>query len=509
MGFSRLRRWIWPIHRFEVRRFLPLFVIYALVCFNYSLLRAAKDALIITAPSSGAEAIPFIKVWAILPMAFLATFIFTRLSNRYGRDRTFYIIISSFLGFFALFGFVLYPLRDFIHPNGLADILQDFLPKGFMGLVAMLRHWSFTAFYVMSELWGTMVMTVLFWGFANQVTNVSDAKRFYAVYGLGANFASIFAGWASTSLSSGWVASKLINTSDPWGYSLMLITTVLLVMGLASIFVYNWYSRSAIDPEHAREGRKKAKIKMGMRKNFAYLAKSPYLICIAIVVLAYNLSLNMIEVVWKDQLKLLCPGPSEYNAYMGRVVQMMGVLSSSIAIFITGSSIRKMGWSFTALITPVIMCFTGIAFFSYVLFNNIGWGALASMLGMTPLALGVFLGAVQNCFARSCKYTVFDATKEMAFIPLSEESKMKGKAAIDGVGSRIGKSGGSLFHQGLLLIFGNVAMSTPYIAVLLLAVSGAWIGATKALGRKFQSVSTAPDPEPIETENAPQGAVAG
>ena len=105
MEFSRWRRWIWPLHRFELKRFLPLLIIYALVCFNYSLLRGAKDALIITAPSSGAEAIPFIKVWAILPMALLATFIFTRLSNRFGRDRTFYIMITGFLIFFALFGF--------------------------------------------------------------------------------------------------------------------------------------------------------------------------------------------------------------------------------------------------------------------------------------------------------------------------------------------------------------------------------------------------------------------
>ncbi len=502
MEFSRWRRWIWPLHRFELRRFLPLLFIYALICFNYSLLRAAKDALIITAPSSGAEAIPYIKVWAILPMALLATYFFTRLSNRFGRDRTFYIMVAGFLAFFCLFGFVLYPLQDVLHPHAFADNLQAKLPGGFGGMVAMIRNWSFTLFYVVSELWGTMVMTVLFWGFANQVTNVSDAKRFYAIYGLGANVASIFAGWASVSLSSGWIAKQLSNTSDPWGVSLMLITTVLVVVGVGAMVLYRWYCQSVIDPEQAREGRVKPKIKLGLRKSFAYLAKSPYLICIAVIVLAYNISLNMIEVVWKDQLKNLCPNPADYNAYMGRVVSMMGILSTFMAVFITGASMRKRGWTFSALITPVIMCVTGIAFFSFLLFQNSGWGALAGLVGMTPLALGVFLGALQNCFARASKYTVFDATKELAFIPLSQESKLKGKSAIDGVGSRIGKSGGSILHQGFLMAFGSISLSTPYIAVLLFAVVGGWIVAVRSLGHRFQDLSQ-PTPETPEADQQP------
>ena len=47
--------------------------------------------------------------------------------------------------------------------------------------------------------------------------------------------------------------------------------------------------------------------------------------------------------------------------------------------------------------------------------------------------------------SRGAKYSVFDATKEMSFVPLAPESKIKGKAAIDGVAvARLGKSSGSL-----------------------------------------------------------------
>ena len=50
----------------------------------------------------------------------------------------------------------------------------------------------------------------------------------------------------------------------------------------------------------------------------------------------------------------------------------------------------------------------------------------------------------------------FDPTTQMSYIPLDKESKIKGKAAIEVLGSRIGKIGGSLIQQGLVLIFGNI-----------------------------------------------------
>src|SRR3990172_8535654 len=107
--FGKLRGFLWPIHVSELRRFVPMFLIFFLICFNYSILRATKDALIVTAPSSGAEALPFLKVWAILPMALLFTFIFTRLSNRFTREKVFYVMMSIFIVFFLIFTFFLFP----------------------------------------------------------------------------------------------------------------------------------------------------------------------------------------------------------------------------------------------------------------------------------------------------------------------------------------------------------------------------------------------------------------
>jgi AAA family ATP:ADP antiporter len=237
---------------------------------------------------------------------------------------------------------------------------------------------------------------------------------------------------------------------------------------------------------HAEAG--EANAKMGLRKNFAYLAKSKYLICIAVIVVTYNIAINLIEVVWKDQVKQLYPNPSDFNAYMGQVLTWIGIIATVTSIFISGTIIRKFSWTVSAMISPLILLVTGIGFFFFFFFKDSSFASFSALFGVAPLALCVFFGSMQNCLARASKYTLFDATKELAFIPLSKECKQKGKAAIDGVGSRLGKSGGSLMHQSLLMGFGTVALSTPYVAVLLLGAIGAWMAAVRALGKQFNSL---------------------
>ncbi|MFS7909690.1 putative ADP/ATP carrier protein, bacteria [Helianthus anomalus] len=87
----------------------------------------------------------------------------------YQRVLFFYTVILPFIAFFGAFGFVLYPLSNYFHPTALADKLLEFLGPRFLGPLAIMRIWSFCLFYVMAELWGSVVVSVLFWGFANQM----------------------------------------------------------------------------------------------------------------------------------------------------------------------------------------------------------------------------------------------------------------------------------------------------------------------------------------------------
>lgn len=471
---------------------------FFLIVFNYNFLRTFKDSIVVTDPYSGAEAIPFIKVWAILPGAILLTFLFTKLANKFSREKVFYIMISMFLVFFFLFTFVLYPLREVLHPHAFADQMQAILPAGFKGLIAIFRNWTFTLFYVMCELWGTAIMAVLFWGFMNEVTAVNEAKRYYGLLMISANASAILAGQMGVMLSGITFNSLIPYGTTRWEQSILFLNCTVILCGIAACGLFRWLNVRYITPADRAQPKelRQEKIKMSMRQNFAYLAKSKYLICIAAIVLAWNVAINLIEIVWKNQIHRMYPDPSDFQAYMGHITTWIGVVATIAAVFVTGNIIRRFSWTTSAVIPAVLALITGVGFFAFVLFQNFG---VEAVLGFTPMALALLLGSLHNIFTRASKYTFFDATKEIAFIPLSNESKLKGKAAIDGVGSRLGKSGGALIHQGLLLCVGTISASTPYVAVLFLGVLLVWILAVFALGKQFDRLvgsKTVPEKEP-------------
>jgi AAA family ATP:ADP antiporter len=101
------------------------------------------------------------------------------------------------------------------------------------------------------------------------------------------------------------------------------------------------------------------------------------------------------------------------------------------------------------------------------------------------LLAAVYVGAMQNIFSKSAKYSLFDPCKEMAYIPLDEDTKVKGKAAVDVVCNPLGKSGGALIQQVLILGFGSLANSTPYLGVILLATVISWLYAARSLDQQF------------------------
>lgn len=491
--FGKWRSFFWPVHAFELKKVLPMFLMFFCISFNYTILRDTKDTLIVTAPGSGAEAIPFIKVWLVVPSAVVFMIVYAKLSNILSKQALFYTITAPFLIFFGLFALFLYPNKEFFHPTEMADRLQAVLPEGLMGVVAIFRNWTYAVFYVLAELWGSVMLSLMFWGFANDITRVGEAKRFYALFGIGANIALLCSGPAIVLVSN--IRRHVPEGVDAWGISLNLLMGMVVVAGVMIMVIYRWINKNVLtdarfyDPNELVK-KKKEKPKMGVGESFLYLAKSPYILCLAILVIAYGISINIVEVTWKSQLKLQYPNANDYSTFMGYFSTMTGAVTVLMMLFVGGNVIRKFGWGTAALITPVVLLITGVIFFALVLFRGNLSGMIAA-LGTTPLMLAVIVGTIQNIMSKSAKYSLFDPTKEMAYIPLDQEQKSKGKAAIDVVGARLGKSGGSLIQQGLLVVFGSISAITPYLAVVLIGIIFAWIIAAKALNKKFTTL-TAP-----------------
>jgi len=114
-----------------IKKLLPLGTMLFFILFNYTILRDTKDVLVVTAPNSGAEIIPFLKTYVNLPSAIGFTVLYSSLCNRMSTDKVFYIVMSAFLGFFGSFATIIYPNRMLLHPNAAADWLTLILPAFF------------------------------------------------------------------------------------------------------------------------------------------------------------------------------------------------------------------------------------------------------------------------------------------------------------------------------------------------------------------------------------------
>lgn len=495
--FGLIRSIFWPVHRSEVKKVLSMLLLLFLLCMSHGVLRNLKDAIILTAKHSGAEVIPFIKVWGMLPGVFLATWFYTRLRRYFKKENVFYIVISCFITYFLIFAFYLYPNSEQLHLEKLGSWLSSSLPKGFQGFIALIRNWTFTSFYIISELWAVVVLSILFWGFTNDCTHVNEAKRTYGILNIGSNIAPIIGGTLALTFSSSVSLPFLSSVTDHWTHTICQLIVLVSLLGVSSMAVYYWINRKVVvqekipstpEGEHQDSSTSK-KPRLSLRESIRYILRSPYLVPLAIIFLCYNISINFTDVLWKEQLKRFFSDPNDMLQHMNKITVGIGILAT-IGGVLFSFMVTRLGWTFTAIITPFVMTTLGIGFFTFMFCGDSMMALSSALFGLTPFAMTVYCGSIQNCLSKASKYSVFDATKELAFLPLSSESKLKGKAAIDGLGSGIGKSGSSLTYQGFIIMLGSVALSAPYIAGILVVILFAWIYCVVSLGKQFKKLTS-------------------
>ena len=140
---------------------IPMASMFFWMALANGLLDALKDTLVVTA-FGGAEQIPYLTVYAVLPMSFVFVGVFAKFSQRWGREKIFYVFLGTFMAFFGIFTVFLYPNAAALHPTAAAAELVLKLPTGLAGGVAVLTNWVYSLFYVSSELWGDVILSLLF-----------------------------------------------------------------------------------------------------------------------------------------------------------------------------------------------------------------------------------------------------------------------------------------------------------------------------------------------------------
>ncbi len=494
--FSKIRDTFFPIYGGEIKRFIPMALMMFFVLFNYTILRNVKDALVINGSGAGGEIISYIKLYGTTPAAILFVVLFSKLTNIMSRQRIFYTFVGAFLVFFGGFAAVIYPNIDTLHPSAQTiHNLQANYPA-LKNFIAMWGNWTFCLFYILAEMWGSTILSLFFWQTANEITKSSEAKRFYPLFGVVGNIGLVLAGRTTKYFSS--MTSSLPAGIDPWQVSLNYLMSSIVISGCAVIFFYYLVNKkaeqSAGEVTEDAKPKKKKKPKLGLVESFKYIFSSKHLMCIATMVVAYGITMNFIDVIWKGQVKLLTSGQNNASAaFFGTFSEVTGYLSI-VLMFVGGAVLRRFGWYKSAASVPIVLAVSGLAFFGVVIYGNIlpvGEPMLILYgLPLTAVFIAAQIGTFAGAFTKASKYSLFDATKEMAYIPLDAELRSKGKAAVDVTGGRLGKSGGSLVIFLLTTIFPGMPLPSlaPFLAVISLVIIAGWFISVGKLNKSLKAI---------------------
>lgn len=488
--YSKILDYIWPIFRSELPKFLFITLLMFSILGIQNLIRAMKDSVINT--MIGTETISFLKFWGVMPAAFLVTIIYVKLVSVMKGENIFYLIMSVFIGFFILFAFYLFPNYETFHLN--AETTNNLVATypNFKWFILLLSNWSFSLFYIIAELWPNAVFALLFWQFVNKITTVDESKRFYPLFGLFGQTGLILSGIFLENLSS--MNSYFIETfnlsASKQVITMQLVIFVVSILGIIGLISFWILNHRILDLESTENLQFKVKKNhLTLKESWQLIKGSRYIRLIAILLICYGFAINLVEGPWKYEASKIYKTVDEFSEFVGKYLRYTGILTISFVLL--GSNIvRRLGWMSAAIITPIMVFVTGLIFFMITNFDPIGMLMIVFFSFTDPVMLAVVIGAIQNILSKSSKYTLFDSTKEMAYVPLDEQLKTRGKAAADMIGTKLGKSSSALIQSMLFVLIPSATYATisPFLMCIFMIVCIVWIWAVIELNKEYKSV---------------------
>lgn len=463
-----------PLQKSDLKKFFYASGLILLIVYIAVVLKISKDALIIS--HLGAETISAIKICASTPMSLIFMFFYIKLADILSRSRLFHCMNWFFICYFALFAFVLYPNRDSLVINVSNEFIAT-LPS-LKYIIKAFANWHYSLFYAFAESWMTIMLSISFWQTANHIINFDESKRFYPLFGIMAQIGMFAAGMLS---------KACITENGDWQSTLTNSTISIFVAGVAlSLCLMLLVKTIGTESFNMKKTHFKTKAKISFTESIKYIASSKPILLITSLLLCYNISINLVESVYKKAAEVLYNSNANLIHHFMSDVQIYISIASTIVAIAGVYIIRACKWKTSALITPMAALVTGVVFFLFMVFRNTSYlVAIQATLQVSVIALAVYFGAANNVFARSTKHTIFDSTKEMVYIPLDDDLKTKGKAAAETIGMRFGKGGGAVIIQVLLGLFPAMSLLdlSPIIFGLFLALLLWWVYSTIALNR--------------------------
>lgn len=318
---------------------------------------------------------------------------------------------------------------------GMAGILV-----GFWFLFQSEVRWASAAFYLLGLILGILLISQ-FWTVANLVYDPRQAKRIFGFIGGGASLG----GFAGSSILTYYTAT--IGTTN-----MLLISATMLIVSAS--LVWTILRKSHVDSAAIVESAKEEK-GASFTEALSLLRASKHLQIIALVISFAAVGAATIE----QQLNMAAEaakGAGQTDAitiFLAKVQMWMSLIGFLIQVWLTSRIHRYLGIGFALMVLPV----------------SLGASAVIMLLNSALWAPGL-----ARVLDQSLRYTVDKTTREILFLPLPGDIKLKAKSFVDVSVDRMAKAFGALILLVLVQPWG-LNLDWQRLSYASLTMVGLWI----------------------------------
>jgi AAA family ATP:ADP antiporter len=316
------------------------------------------------------------------------------------------------------------------------------------------------AFFIWVSIFGVMV-PAQFWAYVADTFNLKSGQRLFPAIMLGGNFGA---------LAGAKTASLTVIALTPEGLMLIATAILLVTAGVAIAAAAHVPDGSrAHSPEHERRP-------PNILGGFSLVFRERYLLLIALLVVLLNwinstgeYILSEFVVQHVDQQVAASGGTLSADnlitAFYGDFQFWFTLVGVLIQLFLVSQIYRWIGVAGALMVLPVIVA--------------IGYGVMV----FVPIFSIIRLVKIAE---NSVDYSLMNTTRQALFLPVSRDAKYDGKTAIETFFWRFG----DLLQAGVIFAGLNwLSWSPAHFAMVNLVLAVVWMGLAIAIGREFRRMA--------------------
>ena len=390
----------------ECKKFLRMGLIFAFIIGSYWTIRTLKNALFMTLV--GAAQLPYAKtasLFFLLPVIMM----YTKLLDRYSREKIFYILSSVYAIFAVIFGI------SFAYTQGLDHANLE----GWMAILLMIIGYGF---YLFVESYGSL-MPALFWAIASDTTVPESAKKGFSLVVAIAQFGGIFGPFIINSLPRrlGFTTSalSLYVCAGAIAFSMYLFRNFFKKTPQEFLLSYHGKNENKEEKQQEEEPH--------FLEGLYLLFTHKYLLAIFAVISFPEIIGTIFDLHFNSLASQHYSGV-HLAEYLGMYGSAVNIIAFIFLICGIGNITRILGLGVSLLLMPIIY---GGAIFGFVTLNSLTFlfGLMAS--------------------SKAINYALNGPAIKQLYIPTTHNVRFKSQAWMETFGSRGAKEVGAIFNMAL------------------------------------------------------------